>query len=64
MWQNCPIKCTSISSKGENTVLQWAFKLLSAWATAENWHLEGHVLKVKECLIKGTITIDIKNVVM
>lgn len=58
MGQHCPFKFTSFPSKWENTVPQWAFKLNSDPPTAENWHLEGHKLKGKERLIKGTVMID------
>jgi hypothetical protein len=33
---HCPIKCTPFSSEGDNTVLQWAFKLNSALASSKN----------------------------
>jgi hypothetical protein len=33
--------------KRGNTVPQWAFKLNSGLATAENWDLKGQTLKVK-----------------
>ena len=42
-----PIICTTFLSKRENTLLQWAFKLNSALATAENQHLKGCMIKVK-----------------
>lgn len=57
MGQHCPFK--SFPSKRDNTVPQWAFKLNSDPPTAENWHLEGHMLKVQECLIEETIMIDV-----
>jgi hypothetical protein len=41
-----------LSSKGENTIRQWTFKLNSALATAENRHLKGLPLKVKMRVIK------------
>jgi len=43
-----PIVYTTVSSKQKNTALHWAFKLNSAAAATENWHLKGHTLKVKE----------------
>jgi hypothetical protein len=46
MGQCFSIKCTAYSSKQENTGPQWAYELHSASATAENWHLKGHMLKV------------------
>jgi hypothetical protein len=44
-----PIKCISSSSEREN-VLWWVFKLNSAQAAAETWHLEGHTLKVNDAI--------------
>lgn len=41
-----PMKCISTSLEREN-VLWRVFKLNSAQASAETWHLEGHTLKVK-----------------
>jgi hypothetical protein len=32
--------------KRKTVILQWAFKLNSAWAALEMWHLKGHTLKV------------------
>lgn len=45
MGQSFPFQCTCFSS-GREDVLWWAFKFNSALATAETWHLKGHVLKV------------------
>jgi hypothetical protein len=36
-----------MSTKQENTVIQWAFKNNSILITAENWHLKGHTLYIK-----------------
>jgi hypothetical protein len=47
MGQLCPIKCKSFSTEYENIVLQWEFKLNSALATAENWYLKSHMVRVK-----------------
>jgi hypothetical protein len=46
--QCCLIKCTlrPVCLKGKNVVLQWEFKLNSAEAIVEHWHLDGHVLNV------------------
>jgi len=34
-----PVKCTSLSSERENSVLQqWTLQLNNALATAENWY--------------------------
>lgn len=41
------MQCTSLSSKQENNVPQWAPKLNSALAAAEDWHLKVSHLKVK-----------------
>jgi hypothetical protein len=49
--QDCPIKCTTFLFELENTVSQWALKLNSAPAAAENWHLHGHMLKVKKNIL-------------
>ena len=46
MGQYCPMKCTFFLSRKENTALQWALKLNSAPAAAENWHLKGYMLKM------------------
>jgi len=35
----------------KNSVSQWAFQLNSAPATAENWHLKGHIQKVNTSTI-------------
>jgi hypothetical protein len=51
MGQHCHFKCMSFPFKRDDTLPQWAFKLNSDPPTEENWHLEGHMLKVKECLI-------------
>ena len=48
MGQCYSIKHTSFSSKRERIVLQRAFKLNIAVATAETWHLKGHVLLVND----------------
>jgi hypothetical protein len=37
---------TSFSSKSENLVPQWVFKLNVASSAAETWHLEGDMLMV------------------
>jgi hypothetical protein len=37
-----------VLSRVGKTVLQWAFKLHSDLAAADNWHLKGHKLKVNE----------------
>jgi hypothetical protein len=42
----CSIKYISFWSEKENIILQWAFKLSSALATAQIWDLKGCVLKV------------------
>jgi hypothetical protein len=42
-----PTKCTTFTSKWENTLQLCAFKLNSALAKADNWHLEGCMRKVK-----------------
>jgi hypothetical protein len=44
--QCSPGECIFFSSQKENAVLQWAFKLNSAPATAGMWGLKGHMLKV------------------
>jgi len=41
-----PITSTSFSSEQEYTVLMWSFELNSVPVAAENWHLEGHMLRV------------------
>jgi hypothetical protein len=41
--QICPIHYTHFSSECENLALQWAFKLIGALTTAENWHLKSHL---------------------
>jgi len=38
MREHGPIKCTSLSSERENSVLQWTLQLNNALATAENWN--------------------------
>lgn len=43
----CQSKCASFSSKRENTVPHWAFKLNIALAATENGHIEGCSLKLK-----------------
>ena len=43
-------QCTSFSPEREYTVLQWSFELKSALHTAENWFLEGHMLRIKSHL--------------
>ena len=40
-----PITSTSFSSQREYTVLMRSFELNSVPVTAENWHLEGHMLR-------------------
>ena len=45
--QHCTINCTCLSSERENNVLQWEFQLKSVLTTAENQHLQGHMLWVK-----------------
>ena len=44
-----PINCIFSSLEREN-VLWWVFKLHSAQAAAEIWHLEGHTLKVNDAV--------------
>jgi hypothetical protein len=41
----CQNKCASFSSKKENTVALWAFKLTIAFAATAKGHLKGCVLK-------------------
>lgn len=48
MGQSCPIKHTPFSSEREDIVLWWAFKFNISPATAETWHVKGHVLKVSD----------------
>jgi hypothetical protein len=43
-----PIKCISSSLEREN--VRCVFKLNSAKAAAETWHLEGHALKVNDAV--------------
>jgi hypothetical protein len=44
--QGCVIsKYLSVHTR--NSVLQWALKLKTVLVMAENWHLKGHMLKVK-----------------
>jgi hypothetical protein len=57
MEQHCPVKCTSSSSVRENVVLQWAFKLNSALAAAETWHLKDHTLKIR----MATVHLDLPS---
>lgn len=45
-----PIKSTSVSSEWEYTVLTWSFELNRVPVTAENWNLEGHMLRVNSYL--------------
>jgi len=45
--QHCTVNCKCLSSERENNVLQWAFQLNSVLTTAENQHLQGHMLWVK-----------------
>jgi len=47
MGKHSSTQCTSLSSKQENIVPQWALKLNSALAAAEDWHLKVSQLKVK-----------------
>jgi len=44
-----PIKCISSSLEREN-VLWWVFRLNSAQAAAETWHMEGRTLKVNDAI--------------
>lgn len=37
----------NMSSRQENTVLQWALKKKSVLITRENWCLKGHMLYIK-----------------
>jgi hypothetical protein len=47
--QGCVIsKYLSVHTR--NSVLQWALILKTALVTAENWHLKGHMLKVKHTM--------------
>jgi hypothetical protein len=46
MGQHCPT-----SSKRENIVPHWPFKLNGGPAAAEVWDLKGHMLKVKLILL-------------
>lgn len=50
--QQCPITCTYFlpDLKEKNTVPKWTFKLNSAPAAAENCHLKGCTLKVKNAI--------------
>lgn len=41
-----PLKVQPSLLKGKNTAQQWTFKLNRAPATAETWHVNGHMLKV------------------
>jgi hypothetical protein len=43
----CWNKCASFSSKKDNTLPKWAFKLNIALAATENGHLKGCMLKLK-----------------
>lgn len=42
-----PTKCKAFTSKWDTTLLLYAFKLNSALAKAEKWHLEGCMRKFK-----------------
>jgi hypothetical protein len=42
-----PLNVHTLRLNWKNITLWWAFKLNSAPAAAEIWHLEGHMLKVK-----------------
>jgi hypothetical protein len=46
MEQCCSIKDMDFSSKRENFLLQWAFKLISSLDAEETWELQGYTLKV------------------
>ena len=44
--QHCPIKCTSFASKWGDIALLWEFAQNGALATAETWHVKGHMVKI------------------
>jgi hypothetical protein len=50
-WNNAVPLCGPCTFERDNTILQWAFKLNSALATAETRDLNGHT--VNKCIIKS-----------
>jgi hypothetical protein len=52
-----PIKCGHFLSERRALSSQWTFKLISAPAAAEKWHLRGPMLKVKEKTLDCNIRI-------
>jgi len=54
MGEHGPVKCISLSSERENSVLQWTLQLNNVLATAENQHFYGHTPNVKPVTVWST----------
>jgi hypothetical protein len=52
-----PLNVHTFFLKRKTLPPQWAFKLNSALATAEDWHLKGHTLKFKSNLTLRILTL-------
>jgi hypothetical protein len=58
-WGNVPLNVHLLCWKGKNIILHWAFKLSSALAAAETWHLEGCTLKVNDAVsVSGYVVLN------